>query len=226
MSEQPWVFGKSAATPNNMPGAAAPVDPAAPEPTAAAPAETVTEKAPPWGSDDEFKPDKAWKLISNLRDELDQYKSKADPVLAEHEALRRASQTELDRAKEDIAAFEARESRWRAEAIKSKAESLAAGKFVDSETALALIGDLTQFATDDGIDTQKLVVRLDQLAADKPFLVAPPAQQGFTPNRGQGTSGNGPITAAQVAQHAEGQKNWKAASSAKAQQLIQLHNTL
>jgi len=190
-------------TPNDMPGAPAiqaeaPVP--APEPTPAAAAPATAEPAakpnkdkdkgspPPWGSDDDFQPDKAWKLIQNLRAEAADYKAKAQPVLEEHERLRRASQTELDRAREDLNAIAAREQAWRTKAVSAEAKSLA-DRFIDADAAIALVGDLSEFASDDGVNSEALNSRFDQLAADKPHLLkAPP---GFTPNRAQSQSGTG-----------------------------------
>jgi hypothetical protein len=186
MSETPWVPGKTAVTPNDMPGASSePVEPAAQE----AP-ETTGEKPPPWGSDDEFDPNKAWKLIQNLKAEAAEYKNKAQPIIEEHERLRRASQTELEQAREDLNALSAREQAWRFKAVSAEAKSLAA-QFIDSDAAMALVGDLTSCVTEDGIDADAIAARFQQLAADKPHLLK--QEPGFKPNRGQGQSGTGQI---------------------------------
>ena len=74
-------------SPADMPGATpepdAIIDDPTPVATAPAEPEPATGKkdkaAPPWGSDDDFQPDKAWKLIQNLRAEAEQYKNKAAP---------------------------------------------------------------------------------------------------------------------------------------------------
>jgi hypothetical protein len=186
----------TAPTPNAMPGAAQPprldasaltgalntTSPpeAAPPPPAEAP---PAAPKPPWEqSGEEFNPERAWNLIQNKNRDLAELKARTDPIVEEHERLRRASQTDLDRAREDIAAAGEREKTWRDQAVRSKAEALAAGRFVDTETALALIGDISGYTNPDGIDIAKLTARLDQLAADKPFLVAaPPQPPGFTP---------------------------------------------
>lgn len=186
-------------TPNDMPGASTEAPAPAPEPTPAAAAPDTAEppakpkkdkSAPPWGSDDDFQPDKAWKLIQNLRAEAAEYKAKAQPVLEEHERLRRASQTELDRAREDLNAIAAREQAWRSKAVSAEAKSLA-DRFIDSDAAVALVGDLSAFANPDGVDTESLKARFEQLAADKPHLLKQPP--GFTPNRAQSQSGTGQI---------------------------------
>lgn len=71
--------------------AAATTEPAAPA-TPTAPAEGTP--APPWGSDEEFNPQKAWDLIQNLRTESKDAKAK----LREHED---AQLTEQQRAARD-----------------------------------------------------------------------------------------------------------------------------
>jgi hypothetical protein len=187
----------TAPTPNAMPGAVAPpAQPPAPDapPVVTPPvSEPPATPKPPWEqSGEEFNPERAWNLIQNKNRDLAELKARTDPIVEEHERLRRASQTDLDRAREDIAAAGEREKTWRDQAVRSKAEALAAGRFVDTETALALIGDISGYTNPDGIDIAKLTARLDQLAADKPFLVAaPPQPPGFTSNRAQGQSGTG-----------------------------------
>lgn len=224
----------TAPTPNQMPGAdqaPQPADPVEPpvqsEPAPVAPNVPAAgdQPTPPWGSDEDFNPQRAWNLIQNLRNENAGLKSKAaeaQPLLDAHEEHRRAEQGELATAREDLTAANGRADTWRAQAVRSKAEALAAGRFVDAEVAVTLIGDLTEYAANDHIDVEKLTGRLNQLAEAHPFLLTPPPQQGFTPNRGQGQSGNGPLTAAQVAAHAESQGDMKAAGLAKAEQLINL----
>ncbi|WAY18404.1 hypothetical protein OF855_24515 [Mycolicibacterium fortuitum] len=192
----------TAPTPNQMPGAdQTPPSQAPPAPTPSPqeppPAAPGNDKPkPPWGSDEEFDPQRAWNLIQNLRTENADYKTKlsdAQPVLDAAEQQRRAEQGELDTAREDLTAANSRADTWRAEAVRSKAEALAAGRFVDAEVAVTLLGDLSEYAADDRIAVDKLTARLDQLAADKPFLLTPTQPQGFTPNRGQGQSGTGPV---------------------------------
>lgn len=238
--------GAGAPTPNAMPGAAAaaaaaggqapPASPAAvvpaagQAPPAAPPAAGVA--VPPWeASGEDFDPARAWSLVQSLRAENEAQRTQlaaARPVLDAAEQTRRTEQGELATLREDLTRVTERESTWRAQAVQARAEAMAAGRFIDTDTALALIGDLSGYATDNEIDTQKLQARLDQLATDKPFLLAntqtPPPAGGFTPNRGQGQSGNAPLTTAQQAAHAETQQDWKTANTAKAQQLIDLRS--
>jgi hypothetical protein len=150
-------------------------------------AEPKADPKPPWGSDEEFDPQRAWNLIQNLRGDLE----KAKPVLDEHERLRRASMEDRDRLKEDLDKAAARESTWKNQAIRAQAEAMAAGKFISTKAAVAMIGDLSVYGTDEGIDIPKLQARLDELAAEEPNLVVPQGRQGFAPNRGQGQPGAG-----------------------------------
>jgi hypothetical protein len=194
-------------TPNAMPGAtlppplastqaepptpAPPAVPAADEPPATPPVADPPKPdapKPPWEANGEpFDPQRAWNLIQNLRGDLD----KAKPVLDDHERLRRASMEDQDRLKEDLDKAAARETTWKNQAIRAQAEAMATGKFISTKAAVAMIGDLSVYGTDEGIDIPKLQARLDQLAAEEPNLVVPQGRQGFAPNRGQGQPGAG-----------------------------------
>lgn len=185
-------------------------------PAAAADAGASADTRPPWEKSGEpFDESRAWTHIQNLQKDLadykdlrgelrntrkaeaalEEYKAEVAPIIEERERLRRASQTDLDRANEDLGTMTTERDDWRTQAIQAKAEALAASRnFVDTETALALMGDVSQFAKGNSIDVEGLTARLDELAADKPFLVAAPAQPpGFTPNRAQGQSGTGQV---------------------------------
>ncbi|AQT81971.1 hypothetical protein B1R94_25995 [Mycolicibacterium litorale] len=94
--------------------------------------------------------------------------------------------------------------------------------------AVTMLGDLSAFvdAGTDTINEAQLAERITQLATEKSYLLAadtpPPPAPTFTPNRGQGQSGNAPLTPSQTAAHAESQQDWKAHGAANAQQLINL----
>jgi hypothetical protein len=153
------------------------------------------DNRPPWEKNGEpFDPERAWTLTQNLRTELSEAKTKlqeAQPILDQHEQLRRASQSDLDRAREDIQTLTGERDSWRDRAVRADALAMA-DRFIDAEAALALIGDLSGYTGKDGVDTAKLTARFDQLAADKPHLVAAaPQPPGFTPNRAQGQAGTG-----------------------------------
>lgn len=57
---------------------------------------------PPWGSDDEFDPDKAWKLIQNLRAEKEQLK----PLAQKARELEESQKSEQEKLQERLASLE------------------------------------------------------------------------------------------------------------------------
>lgn len=213
-------------TPMSMPGAQQaaaaaqgqqpPAAPAAPAPAAPAPVAAPAPNSPPqlpeggqqqqppnapqppWGSDEEFDPQRAWKLIQNVRGDnetLKQQLADAQPILDEHERLRQASLNDNERLTEQLSQSAGREETWRNQAIRSAVEAKIAGRFVDNDTVMTLLGDLSGFVDGDAIATDRITTALDQLAANKPFLVAQPGPQGFTPNPAQGQSGAAPSAA-------------------------------
>ena len=68
------------------------------------PKPTDGKPKPPWGSDEEFDPEKAWKLIQNLRSEKEQLKPLADKA----KELEDAQKTEQERLTEKLTASEKR----------------------------------------------------------------------------------------------------------------------
>jgi hypothetical protein len=218
------------ATPADMPGAQdAPKPQPEQQPPQSAPASDSGNRPLSFTSDEDFDATKARDLITTLRAkerEYEKYRKDTEPIVAEYENLRRASQTENERLQEDYKQLTERESHWRANALRSEAKAMAAGRFRDTETVLALIGDMSDYAADDSIDVNKLQVKLDQLAESKPFLLAEQPPEGFRPNRGQGQSATGPITPAQIAANAEAQGDWKSAGRTKAQQLVDMRKRI
>jgi hypothetical protein len=67
-----------------------------PEPDPPADPEPDPEPKKPWGSDDDFDPDKAWRLIENLRSDIDRLK----PQAARAKELEDAQKTEQQRLAE------------------------------------------------------------------------------------------------------------------------------
>ena len=62
------------------------------------PEEQPEEQPPPWGSDDEFDPDKAWKLIQNLRKEKEQLK----PLAQKARELEEAQKSEQEKLQDQL----------------------------------------------------------------------------------------------------------------------------
>ncbi len=63
---------------------------------------TGTTTPPPWGSDDEFKPDKAWTLIQNLRAAETALKDKVRELQSAVDAKTAAEKAKADEGKSEI----------------------------------------------------------------------------------------------------------------------------
>lgn len=85
-----------------------------PDPTP--PASEPTAPAPPWGSDDEFSPDKAWTLIQNLRRENADLK----PYRQKVQELEDAEKTDLQRLTEQLEAAQSELAATKADALRAE----------------------------------------------------------------------------------------------------------
>lgn len=147
----------------------------APAPTPApTPTPTPADAKPPWGSDEEFSPDKAWRLIQNLRGDVEELKPKA-AKLQEYEDT---DKTEAQKAADRAAAAEQRA----ADAEVKAARLTAAVKHGLTEEDLELLGTS---GTPEEIEqrAEKLAARLATTASSAP---SPPA------SRRQGGGGAAP----------------------------------
>jgi hypothetical protein len=216
-----------ASAPDGHPPAPQPTPDSAPQPQQPAPQaqqpvqQPTGDRQPPWGDAENFDAERAWRLIENLRDELKTHKERTDPIVEEHEKQRRAALDDNQRLTEDLTNANTQLEAWRSNAVRATAESIASSRFIDGAAAVALAGDLTAFTGNGQVDIDKLTLAFDEVAAKHPALVAQQQPRGFGVNRGQGASGT-PVTAAQVAKHAESQRDWQGSLLAKAQQLTEL----
>ena len=133
------------------------------------PQTTEEAAAPPWGSDEEFNPEKAWKLIQNLRKEKDDLKPLAD----------KAKQLE-DAQKSDQQKLQ--------EALEAAQTDGAAAKAQAAMLAAALEHGLSKDDLDllDGVPPEQIADRAARLAARLKPNGAPPA------SRNQGGDGGSP----------------------------------
>lgn len=91
-----------------------PTDPPTTEPQDGPPAPT----APPWGTDDQFDPTKAWSLIQNLRGDVDRQKARVaelTPYQQRVQEIEDAQKTEIQKATERAEAAEAQVARFQTE---------------------------------------------------------------------------------------------------------------
>lgn len=121
-------------------------EPTVTEEPPAAPTEPE-QPAPPWGSDQEFNPEKAWRLIQNLRSEVGELKPKAQK-LAE---LEDAQKSEQQRLQEQLEAAQAESVKAAVDAARYRA----AMKHGLDDDDLDLLGD----------DPEQIEVRAERLAA-------------------------------------------------------------
>lgn len=225
--------------PNPDPGTA----PAAPE-QAASPEKPAGTPEPPWGKD--FDPQRAYDTIQRLRDEnkdaksLEQHLKKAGvsvedalSAIAEVEKVRDEKRTDVERlqgemtkATELATANEERANAFRDRAVAAEVRA-AAREFANPDDAVALLGDLSGFVKDSEIATEDIASAVSKLAEDRPYLLGAGHQgpRRMAPNPAQGQSGAPNLTPTQAAKAAEGKGDYKAAASAKADQLLQLRNS-
>lgn len=193
-----------------------------------------------WGED--FDAERAKSTITNLRQyekqakqlqkELDAAKAQlteAKPVLDEYQALKKASQTDVERFQADLtaeaearAAAEATANSYRDRAVKAEAKAIAATSFADAEDAIALLGNLDGYVEDGEIDTEKLSTDLGNLLKRKPYLGRVEGDKRMRPNPAQGQSGAASLTPLEVAAQMESGGDFKSASAVKADQLLAL----
>lgn len=133
----------------------------------------ATTPAPPWGTDDQFDPHKAWNLIQNLRGDLEK-KNHRIAELAPYEQKAReledAQKSELQRATEALAAAQAEASAARLDAMRL---AVAAAKGVPQALAGRLQGGTAQELE---ADADALMAAFPQQAATPPTTVHTPVE--------------------------------------------------
>jgi hypothetical protein len=173
----------------------------APEATPAGTGTPATPAAtPPWGSDEDFKPDKAWKLIEDLRADKEALSKRevltpADKQrLTEYQRLEQASQTELERQQAETTRWQNESEKWRTQAVASLISSLATD-FADPSDAASALADPGKYLDAGGvIDEARIKADLAALLDKKPHWrrqegTPAPTTRTPAPNSAQGSSG-------------------------------------
>lgn len=169
--------------------------------------------APPWGSDDQFDPAKAWSLIQNLRGDVEKQKTRVNELLPFEQAAREledAQKTEAQRLAEQLAAAQADATQARSETLRLR---VATAKGLPAALAARLQG-----ATE-----EEMSADADALLAAFPQPPAPPA--GRTPVEAlrPGALPNPPEqTLADRIAEAERAGDWATARQLKSHQLMEL----
>lgn len=157
------------------------------------------QQAPPWGSDEEFNPEKAWNLIQGLRADKEKLASRpvldedAQRKLAEYQRLEEASKTELERKSEEASRWQSEAERWRTQSVASQVQALAATDFADPDDAVRALDPAKYLDAGGEIDKAAIKADLDALLEAKPHYRR---QQDSgpripAPNRAQGSGADG-----------------------------------
>lgn len=102
------------------------------------PQESEGETKPPWGSDDEFSPEKAWKLIQNVRADLDKTKTTNAELAKQVKAQEDATKTDSEKLTERVTGAETRAEKAEREAARLR---VALDKGLTLAQAKRLVGD-------------------------------------------------------------------------------------
>jgi hypothetical protein len=163
------------------------------------PGQPQAATTPPWGTEQNFDPERAWSLIQNLRTDLD--KAKSRPVLTEQQqadldAYQRqveANKTELQKQAEQTTRWQTEAETWRSQAVSSRVQALAAADFADPSDAASAL-DVSRYLNAGGeIDEEAIKRDLAELLTQKPHWrrspEAPLAPRVPVPNPAQGAGG-------------------------------------
>lgn len=165
-------------------------------------------QTPPWGTPDQFDPEKAWNLIQGLRADKDKLAGRPaltdeqKAKLAEYDTLIEASKSDAQRKDEELSRWQTDAQQWRARAVAARVEALASTDFADPSDAVGAV-DPAQYLTAGGeIDEDAIKRDLAQVLERKPHWRrtpdGPPAPRVPAPNPAQG-SGGGTAAAANPA---------------------------
>lgn len=149
--------------------------------------------APEQDGSDEPLDEVGKKALKKANEEAKNYRLKLNETKEELEKLRSDAMTEQERAidvarKEGAAEAQEEIAKAKAKFARAKAEALATSKTRDPEVAVSLLGDLTQFVTEDGdVDTDAMSVALDELVEEKEYLAVGDRQP--VPGADQGARG-------------------------------------
>lgn len=172
----------------SAPAAATPTEPPANPPV-----------APPWGDEANFDPERAWKLIQDLR--ADKEKLSARPVLTdeqshqldEYQRLVQASKTEQERQAEELSRWQTEAQKWRTDAVSARVQAIAATDFADPSDAIGAVDPASYIDAGGQIDEAAIQRDLSALLERKPHWRrtpdGPQAPRVPAPNPAQGAGG-------------------------------------
>jgi len=149
-----------------------PAAPAAPADPAAPPA--AEPQTPPWGEEENFDPDRAWKLIQDLRADKERLSTRPamtaeqQQQLAEYQRLVEASKTDQERQAEELTRWQADAQKWRTEAVTARVQAIAAPDFADPSDAIGAVDPNTYIDAGGQIDEAAIQRDLAAVLERKP----------------------------------------------------------
>lgn len=164
-------------------------------------------QTPPWGDDANFNPEKAWKLIQDLR--TDKEKLAARPVLdddarqklSKYDEIVKANQTDLEKAQGEVSRWQTEAEKWRGSAVASTVRALAATDFADPDDAVRNVEPGKYIDAGGAIDEKAIKADLDALLAAKPHYrraTDDGSPRAPKPNPAQGGTNGTPTDPAQL----------------------------
>lgn len=102
------------------------------------PVKDPPEKDPPWGSDDDFSPQRAWKLITDIRGDLDKVKGERDDLQGKVKTFEDSTKSDTDKLGERATSAEKRATE--AERLAARL-SVALDKGLTKTQAKRLVGE-------------------------------------------------------------------------------------
>lgn len=159
--------------------------------------------APPWGSDAEFNPEKAWGLIQGLRSDKEALQQRAFGTAEEFAAAKQAmdqlrtiedsAKSDLERANESLSRWQADAQKWRDQAVRAQVQALATD-FVDPSDAASALQDTSRYIDAGGqLNTDQIKRDLAEVLSNKPHWRkqdAAPTPRAPMPNPSQGATGS------------------------------------
>lgn len=131
-----------------------------------------------------------WKNLSR------QNEKNAKKALSDLEKAQQGSMSEVERAVAEAksAAKAEAQAEILSERVSDKVKIAAAGKFADTDDAIAMLGDLSEFINSGEIDEKAITKAIDSLLEKKPYLASstPPAKPGQGKGSGEGGPRGGP----------------------------------
>lgn len=123
------------------------------------------EATPPWGSDEDFNPEKAWNLIQNLRSDKESLTADRDKYKQAHDEAEKAKLSDLDRATSERDEHKSRAEKAEAQLLRYE---VGTAKGLTSAQAKRLVGSTKEELEADADDLLSSFGSEPRPTGDKP----------------------------------------------------------